>query len=58
MNERERLAKHICEFLRLNRRIPAGAYFRLRTRLQKTSVAVLRSILEDDAALELIGGGR
>lgn len=47
--ERERLVKHICEWIRMQRpTVPVDRYFKLRTRLQKTSLAVLREIVESD----------
>jgi hypothetical protein len=51
MEERERLVRHICEHVRIYappQRV--DEYFKLRTRLQKTSLDVLRQIVEDDVA--------
>lgn len=45
--ERERLTAHICEFVRLAGADPAG-FMRTRARLEKTSVTVLRQIIEED----------
>jgi hypothetical protein len=47
--ERERLIKHICESIRLYS--PAqriDAFFKMRIRLQKTDIATLRQIVEED----------
>jgi hypothetical protein len=49
-DERTRLVRHICEYIRLyapTRRI--DDYFRMRMRLQNTSLPVLRQIVEEDA---------
>lgn len=48
--ERDRLARHICEHVRvLMPRLPIDDYHRFRIRVQKTSLPVLRQILEEDA---------
>lgn len=49
--ERDRLAKHICEHVRLLIRGPhlrLDDYFKFRQRVYKTSLPVLRQILEED----------
>jgi len=48
-DERERLIKHICEHVRLY--APAGRiddFFKMRQRVQKTSIEILREIVEQD----------
>jgi hypothetical protein len=45
--ERQRLILHICEFIRLAG-VDLAGYFRLRRRLEKTDIAVLRQIVEED----------
>lgn len=49
LNERERLVRHICESIRVY--APAQRiddFFKMRIRLQKTSLDVLRQIVEED----------
>lgn len=48
-SERERLIKHICESVRiLSPAQRIDLFFKMRVRLQKTDIATLRQIVEED----------
>lgn len=48
--EHDRLARHICQYVRmLDPRMPISDYFRFRDRVFRSSTAVLRQVLEEDA---------
>jgi hypothetical protein len=50
-DEREQLVTGICELLRIQRSISFHAYFRFQKRLRKTSVSVLRQIVDEGAVV-------